>query len=252
MKSREIKRVLSHSTGSDPYLTDVARRIESHRFLGAATQRCYLQLVSLIQLYMESLGHRPEEVAVLDWGTGKGHITYLLNRNGFRVTSCDVASAASDSAFGQGTPILTEQQYSVVPLTHEWALPFPDASFDVVVSFGVLEHVPNDLSSLQEIRRVLKPTGRFFFSFLPYWSSWTQRLARIRGNNYHDRLYRKRDVRKLAQSASFEVEYMWHGQLFPKNSMPASPKLEQIDRLLTWHTPLRYIATNLEGILRPI
>lgn len=205
----------------------------------------------LIESYMASLGLQPEDVAVLDWGTGKGHITYLLRTRGFQVTSCDIKSESPDSTFGQDTPILAEQQYPVVPLTHEWRLPFEDASFDVVVSFGVLEHVPDDLSSLREIRRVLKANGRFFFSFLPYRLSWTQRIARLRGDSYHDRLYTERGVRRLAGASGFIVEDMWHGQLFPKNSRPYSPRSERLDRFLTWHTPLRYFATNLEGVLRP-
>jgi len=39
----------------------------------------------------------------------------------------------------------------------------PDASFDVVVEFGILHHVPNWRSALAEIARVLKPDGMFYF-----------------------------------------------------------------------------------------
>ena len=42
------------------------------------------------------------------------------------------------------------------------ALPFADASFDVVIANMMLYHVPDIDRALGEIRRVLKPEGRFF------------------------------------------------------------------------------------------
>lgn len=43
------------------------------------------------------------------------------------------------------------------------ALPYQDSYFDVVVCVDVLEHVNNVSKVIQEIHRVLKPQGMFFF-----------------------------------------------------------------------------------------
>lgn len=42
-------------------------------------------------------------------------------------------------------------------------LPFPDASFDTVVSTWTLCSIPDPVAALREIRRVLRPDGAFLF-----------------------------------------------------------------------------------------
>ncbi len=43
-------------------------------------------------------------------------------------------------------------------------LPFPEGSFDVVISNGVFNLVPDKVRALKEVRRVLKPNGRFMLA----------------------------------------------------------------------------------------
>lgn len=50
-----------------------------------------------------------------------------------------------------------------VPLSHVAAaehLPYPDGTFDLILSHEVLEHVQDDRAALAEMARVLKPGGR--------------------------------------------------------------------------------------------
>jgi SAM-dependent methyltransferase len=50
------------------------------------------------------------------------------------------------------------------------ALPFPDGSFDVVYSWGVIHHSPNTAQAAREILRVLKPGGHFRVMVYHTWS----------------------------------------------------------------------------------
>ncbi|MFA5371202.1 MAG: class I SAM-dependent methyltransferase [Sideroxydans sp.] len=45
------------------------------------------------------------------------------------------------------------------------ALPFRDASFELVVSFDVVQHVANSRAMTDEVVRVLKPGGHYLFTF---------------------------------------------------------------------------------------
>jgi ubiquinone/menaquinone biosynthesis C-methylase UbiE len=51
------------------------------------------------------------------------------------------------------------------------SMPFPDNSFDAILSVATMEHV-NDLDDfMNEVSRVIKPKGIFYTEFSPIWSS---------------------------------------------------------------------------------
>ena len=227
----------------------------THGFLRRpAGQFVYLYLTRFVErLLVEATAKQAAAIRVLDWGCGKGHVSHLLRERGLDVTSCDVRSEAADSSFGaQPTPLLVHAPIRVVPLDHAWVLPFEDAAFDAVMSFGVLEHVPFEFRSLREIWRVLVPGGLFVCTHVPSFFSWTQRLAHLRGNFYHDRLYTMNLIKALLAAADFELVDAWQRQLLPKNafSPPGYSALERVDLFLTEHTPLKALATNLEFVAR--
>ena len=57
-------------------------------------------------------------------------------------------------------------------------LPFPDDSFDVVISWGSLEHIAGGYErALREVRRVLRPQGLFFVHPGLYFSNFGHHLG---------------------------------------------------------------------------
>lgn len=61
------------------------------------------------------------------------------------------------------------------------SLPYPDASFDLVVGHAVLHHIPDVEVALREVLRVLTPGGRFVFAGEPtrYGDVVARRLSRL-------------------------------------------------------------------------
>ena len=236
-------------------LEEMVRGEASHFFLAnSASQNTYLYQVEFVQTFSEQYFRKPlPELNVLDWGCGKGHVSFLLQERGARVVSCDhfaEGGTDDDSAFGQRTPIIRRAGISVDRLDDPIELPYTDGAFDVVLSFGVLEHVPKDLESLKELRRVLRPGGLLFCFNLPYLLSWTQQLSHLRGGYYHDRLYTKAQTAGLLRRAGYVPLDIWHRQLFPKNNVhyPFYRVFETLDQFLVRFTPMRFLATNIEFV----
>jgi SAM-dependent methyltransferase len=160
----------------DEELVKIIGNVRSHNFLkNPSMQNAHLYLVEyLIAFSQKWFGNN--NFKILDWGSGKCQVTYLCKKRGVDVAACDVEAGRGDSTFGQVTPIKDFMKIDVAPLKHEYKLPFENKKFDVVLSFGVLEHVANDQESLKEINRILKKNGLFFCFFLPYKYSYKQNL----------------------------------------------------------------------------
>jgi len=242
--------VFSQPVAYDPELAEIVRDYPSHnKIANQASQNIFQYLTRYVKAICELHFGKPfRDISVLDWGCGMGQITYMLRKNGSDPMSCDIQRSADDSAFGQPTPIIENCNIDVIPLEHDFKLPFAGDSIDVVLSFGVLEHVANDLESLKEINRILNPNGLFFCFFLPYFLSWTQHLAHIRKDYYHDHLYKMKQVKGLLGKSNFELLDIWHRQLFPKNFVkyPKYRWFEKCDQFLTNYSFLKYFSTNIE------
>jgi len=95
---------------------------------------------------------------VLDVGCGGGFLANYLAASGHRVTGLDASPEA-----------LTVAQHHDASRSVQYvegdalALPFPDASFDVVCAMDFLEHVAEPERAIAEAARVLRPSGLFFF-----------------------------------------------------------------------------------------
>ena len=101
----------------------------------------------------------------------------------------------------------------------ETKLPFEDVFFDVVTMLAVFEHIePSKLVNiLVEIRRILKPNGRFILT-TP--AAWTDKLLKLMAKlrlvspeeiNEHKGAYHKRSIALYLENSGFEKEKMHFG-----------------------------------------
>jgi len=105
-----------------------------------------------------AVGDLPLDGDVLELGPGYGITTRWLADHGGRLTAVEVDPALAAD--------LRRQFDGEVDIHHAdaTALPFPDNSFDTVVCFTMLHHVPSPAEQdrlFAEARRVLRPGGVF-------------------------------------------------------------------------------------------
>ena len=133
-----------------------------------------------------ALGHRPAQV--LDAGCGSGGLIRRLSRTepSWQWTGVDVSPLACVLARERGAADIREASVT--------ALPFPDASFNAVVSADVLYHVEDDGAALREFARVLRPGGRVVIN-VP---------AHVRG-----------EIRAKMAAAGFRVARVTHWNTLP-------------------------------------
>jgi SAM-dependent methyltransferase len=231
--------------------TSELKKIEqSHEFLkNPLTQNVYIYLVEYLLVFSRKWFEKTD-CSILDWGSGKCQVSYLLKKRNIDVTSCDIENLESaSSSFGQYNPIANFAKINVVPLRHDYILPFPNEYFDVVLSFGVLEHVPYDKESLIEINRILKTKGLFFCFFLPYKYSWRNKIIHIKKDYYHDHLYDNNIVKQLLEDSRMNLIDSWYRDMLPLKSKFSDFRIiEKIDNWLCQNTILKNLASNMEFV----
>ncbi|WP_051949141.1 class I SAM-dependent methyltransferase [Methylosinus sp. PW1] len=153
------------------------------------------------------------EQCILDLGAGGGVVTQM-NFRGLVTKTCGVDL---DPRVCEN-PMLDEGR-----VADAGRVPYGDSMFDIVFADNVLEHLDEPAQVFAEVRRVLKPGGRFLFKtpnrthYMPLIAQCTPHwfhgfINRLRGRSVIDTFptrYRTNDVatlRRLASETCFDVE----------------------------------------------
>ena len=103
----------------------------------------------------------PPGARVLDVGCGPGHLANRLARDhDLDVTGLDLDPAMIERARANAERAVPTERRPAFVVGGVAALPFPDASFDLVVSTLSMHHWADAAAGQAEINRVLRPGGR--------------------------------------------------------------------------------------------
>lgn len=186
------------------------------------------------RVFEKTLANLPRQSTVLDWGSGDGRFSYFLLKNGMNVTAYSIEDNLKiESVLRTNWPATFTYCLSEDPCT----LPFAPETFDAVFSVGVLEHVRdtggNELTSLGELKRVLKPNGKLFCFHLPRKYSWIEFLVtNLKLSRYrHNYLYSKRDVIQLLNESGFRLLKIGQYSAMPRTMLSGLPDFVKNNRL---------------------
>jgi SAM-dependent methyltransferase len=139
---------------------------------------------------------RPED-AVFEFGVGFGwNLAELKCR---RKAGFDIGGELEENVRGLGIEFFTD------------VAGLPAGGFDVVLCHHVLEHLMRPATTLEEMRRLLKPDGRLL-AFVPFEIERRYRRFDPREPNHHLHSWNAQTLGNLVSASGYSVRRMWIGR----------------------------------------
>lgn len=251
-----IKVFLKIAYASSNDLNDIVKpTFMNFKFLFPTFRNRYLFVKKRLETYASnpsSGSNAPANKAIkdaLNLGTGEGDYDRMIASYCEQMVGCDV----NEEDLAHARQLNADVQNLRYEPNNALALSYPTASFDLLVSCEVLEHVGQPEKMIQEMARVLRPGGiaimtfpsrEFPITYDPVNRFW-QWLGNVEKKEYlisqgayafgHDYLIGSADFKKWANNAGFEIvefqglsrhlvgllEVYWTGiaqSIFKKNS----------------------------------
>lgn len=140
---------------------------------GEETLRFYLEKVTKEEMFKDKV--------VLDIGCGAGGKTLFYAAQGAeKVYGIDVVEHYKEEANALAKEKGLEDQFEFL-LGDAAQLPFEKDFFDTIIMNDAMEHVDDPLKVLKECYKVLKPKGRLYVNFPPYYHPFGAHLSDVIG-----------------------------------------------------------------------
>lgn len=175
---------------------DLSAEMENHEYERIARRESYyFWHVGRREILKEALSRHvspDSKGAILDYGCGPGGNILFLSYFG-RVSGVDVSDTALAFAKSRGFVEL------VKVIDHH--TPFADASFDVVTSLDVFEHIKDDEAAMAECFRIVKPGGILLAAVPAHRWLWSDHDVAL----HHVRRYTHRELASKLENAGFQI-----------------------------------------------
>ncbi len=196
---------------------NIKKNLETNQFPQhyGKPDKCMLEYRKTIKKYADGI----KNSKILDVGSGLGQYTALFAHHGNKVTGLDI----------QDNRVKTYIPFYKFDLYKGKKFPYPDNSFDYVINFDVIEHIPHDKLFVREMYRVLKKGGKTCVA-TPNRNRVASLLLKLVGKgdvfpkimqtegvggvSIHEREYINMELSKLFADAGFKkinVEGCWMG-----------------------------------------
>ena len=149
--SYDVDDPIPYEEGSREFFREIDRRIFHPRYMRLTADKSGKPF----SLFVDFDSLRGKDV--LDVGIGSGIATQMFAEAGAKVTGVDLTEWAVETTRRR---LATFELEGVVQQADAEQLPFADASFDLVFSWGVIHHSSNMDQALSELVRVTRPGGQ--------------------------------------------------------------------------------------------
>ena len=144
------------------------------------------------------------EHRILEIGCGIGSLAASLHKQGHRIVGTDI----SQEAIAYGRQKYPELRLEVQPAE---SLPYEPASFDVVLSFDLFEHIATIDRHVSEVSRVLKGRGLYLLQTPNKYSNTlfeTLSHRSLKWRRYHPSLHSPGQLRRRFQQHGFATTFV--------------------------------------------
>lgn len=136
---------------------------------------------------------------LLDIGASKGEFQWFMAQRGWRTEGAELSERVPN-LFGQA-----------IRYGDFLEMEFPEAAYDCITMWAVLEHVYRPKAYVEKVARLLRPGGRFV-ALVTNFNSVQARIFRADDYPRHLTFFTRRSIRRLLDANNLNTQKMWTDQ----------------------------------------